>query len=156
MSSQLPASLNVQEEALRLGLKELRERAHFLGRWQILGQNPTILCDSAHNEAGLKITLEGISKRAFHHLHVVLGMVSDKDAGKVLRYFPKEATYYFAKPDVPRGLDARELQSKATSLGLKGNVYHSVKAALQAAMEGASQNDLIYVGGSIFVVAEVV
>lgn len=154
--AKLPLDLKVEEAAIRTGLKELRERTRFLGRWQIIGTAPVILCDSAHNEAGLEVSLQGIHKRSFDRLHVVLGMVSDKDAGKVLRHFPKDAIYYFARPDVPRGLEAKDLQTKAVSLGLKGATYASVKAALQAAMNNASEEDLIYVGGSIFVVAEVV
>jgi dihydrofolate synthase/folylpolyglutamate synthase len=152
----LPEKWRPDERAIRLGLKELRERANFLGRWQLLGEKPTILCDSAHNEAGLRVAVEALEKQTYDQLHIVLGMVSDKDAGKALRHFPEKGKYYFAKPDVPRGLEATQLQETAAKLGRIGKAYSSVKEALEAARRAARENDLIYVGGSIFVVAEVV
>ncbi len=144
------------QTALREGLRTLRSSTRFMGRWQVIGQNPTILCDSAHNEAGLRLALEYIGKLPFGHLHVVMGFVNDKDVTPVLRLFPGHARYYFAKANIPRGLDAHLLREKAAACGLQGKAYVSVKNALRAAKRAATPDDLIVVIGSIFVVAEVV
>ncbi len=158
-------SLALHLEALRAGLKNLRSLTQFICRWEIIGTNPTVLCDSAHNEAGLKIAFEKISQLqtsnsplATHHspLHIVTGFVNDKDVDKVLGNFPKNARYYFAKADIPRGLEATVLQEKAARQGLEGRAYVSVKNALRAAQRAAAPQDLIVVIGSIFVVAEVI
>ncbi len=141
---------------IRKGLQSVIELTNYQGRWQKIGENPTILCDSAHNEAGLKMVLSEIQKLPFHELHCVIGLVKDKEAEKVLSIFPEDARYYFCKPDIPRGLDAKNLQEKAANVGLKGRVYLSVKNALRAANRAASKDDLIFVGGSTFVVAEVI
>lgn len=141
--------------ALRSGLAELRTRTRFIGRWQVIGSEPTILCDSAHNEAGLKIAFERILSMSYRQLHIVTGFVNDKDVGKALGYFPGQARYYFAKADIPRGLEATILQEKAAGFGLKGRAYSSVRNALKAARRSAAPDDLIVVIGSIFVVAEV-
>ncbi|MDF1866744.1 MAG: bifunctional folylpolyglutamate synthase/dihydrofolate synthase [Saprospiraceae bacterium] len=139
-----------------LGLSDLKGLTNMLGRWEIIGQNPTILCDSAHNPAGLSIVISHLNKIKFEKLHMVLGFVSDKSLDEVLKLFPKKAKYYFAKPDIPRGTDAKKLMEEARVFGLKGRTYVSVKNALKAAKRAAKPNDLIYVGGSIFVVAEVI
>ncbi len=134
----------------------LRELTAYQGRWQWLGEQPDILCDSAHNEAALQSTLTALRQMNYPHVHIVLGMVHDKDTGAALALFPPEATYYFCRPDIPRGLDAEELQTQANKHGLQGASYPSVQAALQAAKNNAKPNELIFVGGSTFVVAEVV
>lgn len=149
-----------ENSPLRTGLKDLRKRTKFMGRWQVIGENPTILCDSAHNEAGLRLAFQNIDKsseifRNFRSLHVVTGFVNDKEVDKVLGLFPQDARYYFAKADIPRGLDAKTLQSKAAGFGLQGRAYSSVRNALKAAKRAAAPEDLILVIGSIFVVAEV-
>ena len=146
----------VGEHQLRAGLRELRERTRFLGRWQVLGRNPLALCDSAHNEAGLKLAMSELERLDYQRLHIVYGMVNDKDPNKILHLLPPSAKYYFARPDIPRGLGAEALQRAAGSAGLHGSTYESVAGALQAARSAAEPEDLIYVGGSIFVVAEVV
>ncbi len=146
----------VSETNLRTGLRELRTSTRFIGRWQVLGKAPLILCDSAHNEAGISLAMQELNRLSFERLHIVYGMVSDKDPEKVLRLLPREATYYFARPDIPRGLEAEKLAQAAQRLSLKGLVYPSVNEALEAARNEAGADDLIYVGGSIFVVAEVV
>ncbi len=146
-------------EVLIDGLKNLRSLTRFMGRWQIIGENPTILCDSAHNEAGLRLAFEAIQKQSGlaknHQLHIVTGFVNDKDVDKALGFFPPEARYYFAKANIPRGLEASLLRDKAADFGLKGRAYQSVRNALKAAKRAAKPEDLILVIGSIFVVGEV-
>ncbi len=149
---QLPV---LKEPALRHGLKHLKSLTHFIGRWEIIGQNPTILCDSAHNEAGLKVTFDKIKTLNFNKLHIVTGFVNDKSVENVLGLFPVAARYYFAKADIPRGLDASLLKEKAAAVGLQGRAYASVPNALKAARRAAAPEDMIVVIGSIFVVAEV-
>ncbi len=141
---------------LRHALSQLRQLTRFIGRWQIIGQNPTVLCDSAHNEAGLRLAFEKINSLSFRQLHIVTGFVNDKEVDKVLPLFPAGGRYYFAKADIPRGLDAGILREKAASFGLKGQAYRSVRNALRAARRGAGTGDLVVVIGSIFVVAEVI
>lgn len=148
--------LDWNEEALRRGLKELRSLSRFIGRWQILDREPLIIADSAHNEEGLKVTFRQLLGLSFEQLHLVFGTVRDKDLNKVLPLLPKEATYYFAKADVPRGLEATALRAAAKSVGLEGETYSSVAEALAAAKAIATERDVIFIGGSIFVVAEVV
>lgn len=133
----------------------LVQKTAYIGRWQILGSTPLIIADSAHNEGGLRIVLREVEQLCHHQLHIVLGFVNDKDLNKVLELFPKNAYYYFAKANIPRGLPASDLQSIAKAYGLIGKPYSSVRKAFAAAKSCASQDDLIFVGGSIFVVAEV-
>ena len=148
--------LNWDEPSLRKGLKELRSLSRFIGRWQILDLDPLTIADSAHNEGGLKPSLEQLAEIPFERLHIVFGTVNDKDLAKVLPLLPKVAVYYFAKADVPRGMPAEQLQSAAEQEGLIGQTYDSVPLALAAAKEVANARDVIFIGGSIFVVAEVV
>jgi dihydrofolate synthase/folylpolyglutamate synthase len=100
--------------------------------------------------------VKNIAAIDYHHLHFVIGMVNDKDITKVLSILPTDATYYFCKPDIPRGLDAETLKQQAEGFGLHGNAYPSVKQALQSAQQNARDNDLVFVGGSTFVVAEAI
>ena len=141
---------------IREGLKGLKYLTRFQGRWQVIGQHPLILCDSAHNEAGLKQVFDAIRSMPFPRVHIVTGFVNDKDVEKVLPLFPREARYYFAKADIPRGLEATLLREKAARFGLAGKAYISVRNALKAARRAAQAEDLILVTGSIFVVAEVI
>ncbi len=141
---------------LMMAWPELHKLTAYQGRWQWIGQNPDILCDSAHNEAALQAVLSALRQMEYKQLHIVLGMVFDKDSNRVLPLFPKDAQYYFCKPNVPRGLDALKLKKLAEKYQLHGNSYPSVKAALQAAKNKAQKEDLVFVGGSTFVVAEVV
>jgi dihydrofolate synthase / folylpolyglutamate synthase len=152
----LPARWIIPEAALRHGLSDLRQLTSMIGRWQTLGERPAILCDSAHNEAGMELAMAALRQIPHRQLHIVMGTVSDKDPAKLLRQMPREAVYYFARPDIPRGLDAEKLRQQAEALGLYGKAYSSVRQALRAARRHADPDDLIYVGGSIFVVAEVV
>jgi dihydrofolate synthase/folylpolyglutamate synthase len=127
----------------------------FMGRWQILSEKPLIIADSAHNEGGLRYVLDYLQHRKAGNIHFVLGFVNDKDLDKILDMFPKNGIYYFAKANIPRGLPAAELQSGAALYGLKGKSYTSVKRAFYAAKKCMKPDDILFVGGSIFVVAEI-
>ena len=137
------------------GLAQVVKNTGLEGRWQQLGAAPKIICDTAHNTHGLSIVLNQIQKESFDRLHFVFGVVNDKDLNEVLPLFPKNAIYYFCKPNIPRGLEAAILAQKATPFGLNGKIYNSVSAAYEKAKQNAEPTDFIYVGGSTFVVAEI-
>ncbi len=137
------------------GLAQVVKNTGLEGRWQQLGAAPKIICDTAHNTHGLSIVLNQIHKEPFDQLHFVLGVVNDKDLDEVLPLFPKNAIYYFCKPNIPRGLEAAILAQKAAQYGLDGKIYNSVSAAYENAKQNAQPTDFIYVGGSTFVVAEI-
>lgn len=138
------------------GLMNVVKNTNLKGRWQILQEKPKVICDTAHNKEGLHIVLNQLKREKFRKLHIVLGVVSDKKLEEVLPLFPKEATYYFCKPDIPRGMSEEVLQEKALNFNLKGKKYLSVKKAYKQALLNANQQDIIYVGGSTFVVAEII
>lgn len=146
----------VQPDRLASAVRSVREKVRYIGRWQVRGKDPLIILDSAHNKDGLELLFEGISRIPHRMLHVVLGVVADKDLEKVIHLFPADARYYFAKANVPRGMDAHALRERCNQGGLSGRSYVSVKAALRAARRHAAADDLIMVCGSIFVVAEVI
>ena len=146
----------LDEVVIRSGIKSVVKNTQFTGRWQILDRNPLTICDTGHNEGGLKEVLTQIAVTPHKRLHFVIGVVNDKHLEPILELLPKDATYYFCKPDIPRGLDAALLQEKALKAGLNGSVYHSVMHAYEAARKEALSEDLVFVGGSNFVVAEVV
>lgn len=137
------------------GLLHVVKNTGLLGRWQQLGESPKVICDTAHNKNGLEIVLNQIKKEKFEQLHIVLGMLNDKDLDEVLPLFPINAVYYFCKPNIPRGLDAAELQTQAQLFKLTGKTYPSVSEAYQQALQNAAPTDFIYIGGSTFVVAEI-
>jgi len=137
------------------GLANLKKLSTFIGRWEYISEVPRVLCDSAHNEHGLRQAMAGLSKLSFHRLHFVMGVVADKSLPSILPLLPHSATYYFAKANIPRGLDAGVLKTEAHKYGLYGKAYSSVRRALAAAKSSATSDDLIFVGGSIFTVAEV-
>ncbi len=138
------------------GLKSVVQNTGLMGRWQLLGDAPRVICDLAHNREGIAEVMEQLSGEKYQRLHMVLGFVNDKDLGTMLPLFPKKATYYFARPDIPRGLDAEKLQNNAARYGLSGKSFSSVSKAYQAALKAADTGDLIFIGGSTFTVAEVV
>ncbi len=146
----------IKEDHIIEGLAHLVRNTGLLGRWQILDEKPLTICDTAHNKEGLTYVMNQLGEQHFENLHIVIGVVNDKDLSTVLPLFPKEAHYYFCKPNIPRGLDAAILQKQAHEFGLKGEVYTSVNHALLNAQDAANQDDLIFIGGSSFVVAEVV
>ncbi|MCA0933618.1 bifunctional folylpolyglutamate synthase/dihydrofolate synthase [Lutimonas saemankumensis] len=146
---------DITEAHIREGLLHVTLNTGLKGRWQLLRSQPKIICDTAHNKEGLEIVMNQLSKEKYEKLHVVLGVVNDKDLGTILSLFPQEATYYFCKPDIPRGLNAEELRNKSEGFNLMGNIYDSVSDAFNSAVQNASSDDFIYVGGSTFVVAEI-
>lgn len=140
--------------AIEKGWADLQRKTRFQGRWQLLGEEPRVLVDSAHNEGGLRQVVSRL-KELPGQLHIVMGVVNDKKLDDILPLFPRQARYYFAKADIPRGLPAAELQKSAEQFGLGGKTYVSVRNALRAARRAAAPSDTIFVGGSIFTVAEV-
>jgi dihydrofolate synthase/folylpolyglutamate synthase len=147
--------LSVSETDIKNGFLNVIKNTGLQGRWQQLGENPTVICDTAHNVHGLKIVLNQLKKQKFEKLHIVLGLVNDKNLTEILPMFPENAIYYFCKPDISRGLDQLILKEKAAEFNLVGQTYISVSNAYQAAKENAGNNDFIYIGGSTFVVAEI-
>lgn len=152
----LQSEFKIQEKHINLGLKNVVQNTGLLGRWQILKQKPFTVCDTAHNSQGLKIVLNQIQKHQFKTLHIVLGVVNDKDLTSILPLFPNNANYYFCKPNVPRGLEPEILQKKAAEYGLNGLAFNSVSEAYKESIRKANLDDFIYIGGSTFVVAEIV
>ncbi|MFK8303392.1 bifunctional folylpolyglutamate synthase/dihydrofolate synthase [Capnocytophaga stomatis] len=146
----------ISDDDIKAGLLNVVKNTGLKGRWQTLCEKPKIVCDTGHNEAGLSYVIKQISQQSFEKLHIVLGFAKDKDVEAALDMFPKDATYYFCKPNIPRGLDVHILTEIATKKGINGKAYDSVKQALQAAKENANSEDFIFVGGSTFVVAEIV
>jgi len=144
----------ISDHQIRDGLKNIIRNTGLKGRWQILGEHPKIICDTAHNREGLILVMSQLTKEIFENLHLVLGVVNDKDLENILELMPKEAKYYFCKPDIPRGLSAELLKIEASKQGLLGEVFDSVALAYQNALKNATANDLIFIGGSTFVVAE--
>ena len=147
---------NISPNNIETGLINVASNTGLLGRWQILQTKPKVICDTAHNREGLSYVLNQLENEIYCNLHIVFGVVNDKDLDGILDMFPKKASYYFCKPNIPRGLDALQLQEKCSKFGLSGKIYNSVEQAFNKAKESAELDDLIYVGGSTFVVAEVV
>lgn len=148
---------SLSEIALAKGLKNVIKNTGMAGRWQILSQKPMVICDTGHNADGIRYVVENINLTPHKHLHFVLGMMNDKDISSILALLPRnDTTYYYCKPDVPRGLSVDVLEREAGKLGFKGMKLESVRDALNHAKNMASEDDLVFVGGSTFVVAEVV
>ena len=146
----------IETQHIIAGLEKVLLNTGFCGRWHILSQKPLTVCDAAHNESGLNDVLTQIQTIPYRKLHIVLGMVNDKDISAMLSLFPKEAAYYFCRADIPRGLEADILRKEAQQFDLHGITYNSVETALKAAQQQASPEDMIFVGGSCFTVAEVI
>ncbi|QTD37279.1 bifunctional folylpolyglutamate synthase/dihydrofolate synthase [Polaribacter batillariae] len=146
----------ISEENIKTGLLNVVKNTNLKGRWQVLQENPRVICDTAHNKEGLQIVLNQLQKEKHKKMHIVLGVVSDKKLEEIFPLFPKDAIYYFCKPDIPRGLSENVLQEKAKDFNLFGKKYSSVKLAFKKALLNANQEDTIYIGGSTFVVAEII
>lgn len=146
----------ISEDNLKNGLLNVVKNTGLLGRWQTLSTNPLIICDTGHNEAGIREVLVQLNVIKYNKLHIVFGAVNDKSIDKILALLPKTASYYFCQAKIPRALDVNELSVLAKEKGLIGFSYKSVEEALASAKQNATQQDLIFVGGSTFVVAEVV
>ncbi len=147
---------NITHENVQKGLSQVTALTGLMGRWQTLGTSPLIICDTGHNEHGIKEVVKNINSTNFETLHMVIGMVKDKDIRKVLSLLPTNAQYYFCAPDIERAKPAIDLAKEAEAFGLRGNFYASVKEAFNEAKVKADQDDMIFVGGSTFVVAEIV
>lgn len=148
-------SFVISEKAEVEGLLHVVENTKLLGRWQVLGENPKVVTDTAHNSHGLTIVMNQLKHEKYKNLHIVFGVVNDKDLDSILPLLPKEAKYFFARPNNLRGLDAEILAAKASEFGLIGEVFSSIPNAYAKAKEVAGAEDLIYIGGSTFVVAEI-
>lgn len=146
----------VKNRDIRSGLKNVKSNTGFAGRWQMLSSKPLIIADTGHNEDGIKEIVQMLQTIRYRKLHFVLGMVNDKAIDKILKLLPEEAVYYFCKANIPRGLDALQLSEQAGRFHLNGVVCSSVKGALRMAKKNAGNNDLVFIGGSTFTVAEVV
>lgn len=145
----------ISEEHIQTGFSKVLVNTHLMGRWQVIGDNPLTVAEVAHNEEGITFLVGKIKTLSFHKLHIVIGMVNDKDHSQVLSLLPKEAEYYFVQADIPRALPKEELQAKASDFMLKGNCYPNVHSGLEAAKAAGSKDDLIVITGSIFTVAEI-
>lgn len=146
----------VDEAHIAEGLRKVTANTGLLGRWQVLGKDPLIVCDTAHNTEGLTLVLDQIKKQGASDLHLVIGFVKEKNLEQIFPLFPKNANYYFCRPNILRGLDETILQGRASVHGLVGKAYGSVDEAFAAAKSAAKTSDVIFVGGSTFVVAEIV
>ena len=142
------------EEDIRQGFAHVCQLTGLMGRWQKLHEHPTLVCDTGHNVGGIAYITEQLKHQTYNHLHIVMGMVNDKDVSGVLAMMPKEATYHFTRASVKRALDEKELQALAARFNLHGNTYPTVAKATQAALECAKEGDFIFVGGSSFIVAD--
>ncbi|WP_052597570.1 folylpolyglutamate synthase/dihydrofolate synthase family protein [Aureispira sp. CCB-QB1] len=152
----LKENFNITPAHIRAACADVQNISHLLGRWQVLSEFPLTICDSGHNGHGLQYTLQALKELNKEQIHFVFGTVNDKDLSKVFPLLPKDAIYYFCKADIPRGLDAHTLQQFAEAYGLNGEAYVSVQEAFEVAQAQASDDDCVFVGGSIFVVGEVV
>jgi len=148
--------VHLGEDDFKNGLSNLIDNTNLMGRWQIIGRNPLTICDTGHNYDGVKAVVGQIRKTSFKHLHFVFGMVNDKNPDSILNLLPQNATYYFCRPDIPRGMDEQLLMEMAFKAGLNGKTYSSVREAFNLAINNADIDDLVFVGGSTFVVAEIV
>ena len=147
---------NIAENHIIKGLQNVVSNTGLMGRWQVLNKQPFTVCDTGHNEAGIRLILAQINQQSFEKLHVVLGVVNDKDITNILALLPNNASYYFCQANIPRALEVSVLAEKATAVGLSGTTFPSVDAAYKAAQKNATAQDMIFIGGSTFVVAEVV
>lgn len=145
----------ISEENITNGLMKTGINTGFQGRWQQLGKHPMIICDTGHNREGLTFVFDQLQQETYRQLHIVLGVVNDKNLKSILPLFPKDALYYFCQAQVPRALEAEILKEEAEKYNLQGKVFPSVKQALESAKEQATPEDLIFIGGSTFTVAEI-
>ncbi|MDR1653895.1 MAG: bifunctional folylpolyglutamate synthase/dihydrofolate synthase [Prevotellaceae bacterium] len=145
----------ITAEHIRTGFADVISLTNLNGRWQTLRLRPAVICDTAHNEAGIRLVVEQLLEQKFCRLRIVFGMVNDKKTAPVLALLPQNAIYYFTKASIPRALDEKMLQHLARPYSLYGETYHTVKEAVNAAISDASEDDLIFIGGSTYVVGEI-
>lgn len=147
---------NIDETNIKNGFRNVCHLTGLMGRWQKLEENPTIICDTGHNIGGMKYIVEQLSRMKYDKLHIIIGMVNDKDISGVISLLPKNAKYYFTQASVKRALPAEQVKEIANNHGLKGEAYSSVEKALTIAKNNAKENDLIFIGGSTFIVADLI
>jgi dihydrofolate synthase / folylpolyglutamate synthase len=145
----------LSEHNLQQGLKKCKQNTGFYGRWDIINHKPTVIVDVAHNEDGIKQIIQQLPNLSYQKLHIVLGMVKDKDVSKVLQLLPSTANYYFTNANIERAMPAKDLQTLAIKNNLLGNCFGNVNTAIQNALELANSNDAIIICGSIFLIAEI-
>lgn len=148
------AGYHIDEQSVRSGFAYVTEQTGLMGRWQKLQDSPTLICDTGHNVGGIAYIVEQLKQQSYHRIHIIIGMVNDKDIRGVLALLPKEAIYYFTKAGIARALPAKELRELAFAEGLQGACYPDVPAAVRAAQEKSLPEDFIFVGGSSFIVAD--
>jgi dihydrofolate synthase/folylpolyglutamate synthase len=148
------STFKINSGQVKQALKNVKQLTGLMGRWQIIKNNPLIIADTGHNEAGITEVIKNIKITPHQQLHFILGMVNDKEIDKVLSLLPKKAIYYFCKASIPRALDESILKEQATNYKLHGDCYTSVRAALKSALKKADKKDLIFIGGSTFTVAD--
>ena len=148
------AGYRIDERNVRSGFARVCELTGLMGRWQKLQEAPTLICDTGHNVGGITYIVEQLKQQTYRQLHIIIGMVNDKDISGVLALLPKDAVYYFTKASVKRALPESELQELAEAAGLEGDCYPDVPAAVRAAQEKSLPEDFIFVGGSSFIVAD--
>lgn len=145
----------ISNDTIYSGISDVAGLTGLQGRWQVIGNNPLTVCDTGHNEDGIRMVVDQLKQTAFKKLHFVFGVVADKDMSRVLALLPADAEYYFTKASIPRALDENLLKIQAANYGLKGGAYPTVISAFESAKKNADKNDLIFVGGSTFVVGEI-
>ena len=156
MALQVLTEFDVDEKHMQEGFRAVAKNTGLQGRWQIIADSPKVIVDVAHNEAGIAAVMNQLKSMTYDHLHIVFGMVEDKDLGQIQQHLPKDATYYFCSPKVVRAKAVRQLFADANRFGYDGKPYDSVSDALDAAKTIASPSDIVLVCGSLFVVAEVI
>ena len=145
---------NITQESIHKGFSTVCNTTGLMGRWQILSTQPKCVCDAGHNIGGIKYIVNQLKREKYTTLRIIFGMVNDKEIDEVLATMPKEATYYFTQANIHRALPAEEMQKKAAKYRLNGKTYPTVKSALQAAQSDASYDDFIFIGGSCFIIAD--
>jgi len=145
----------VTKQNIEDGVASVISSTGLKGRWQKIGENPKIVCDTGHNDDGIRQIVSQLKLQKYNKLHIIIGMVSDKDHDKVLSQLPTNAIYYFTNAQIQRALPAKQLEKKAAVFGLHGLCYHDIPSAINAARKNASANDFIFIGGSTFTVAEI-
>jgi dihydrofolate synthase / folylpolyglutamate synthase len=147
---------NIRDNSVYQGFANVISNTGLRGRWETLSEHPHVICDTGHNEAGIRYVTEQLRQTPHENLHMIIGMVNDKDVNSVLKLMPKDAVYYFTKAGIPRALPEHELAALAGKYGLHGETYPTVSSAMEAAKKKCRPNDLIFVGGSTFIVAEAI
>ncbi|MFR9165843.1 MAG: bifunctional folylpolyglutamate synthase/dihydrofolate synthase [Dysgonomonas sp.] len=149
------SGFSISNDAIKQGFANVSELTGLMGRWQILQDKPKVICDTGHNVAGIRYVVDQLQNESFEHLHFIFGAVNDKDISNILSILPqKNVSYYFTQADISRALPAETLFSQAQPFGLSGGIYLSVKDAVMSALSKANKNDLIFIGGSNFIIAE--